>query len=64
MKLEINGFEIKLYCYYCDDCEERFYTEELIDNSIYEVHCPVCGSSKEVSISSGHLEELEELRND
>ncbi|MGK4040829.1 hypothetical protein AB0Y20_00910 [Heyndrickxia oleronia] len=58
MKLITGGFEINLYCYCCTSCEERFYIEELVDNSRYDVLCPHCGSAEDVAISSEHLKEI------
>lgn len=58
MKVVVEDFEVKVYCYHCGDCEERFYLEELVDNSEEDVVCPYCGEIEYVAISSGHLDEL------
>lgn len=58
MKIVCGETTIRVYCYYCDACEERFYIEDILETQ--DVYCPVCGDHGDVAISSGHLKELME----
>lgn len=55
MEIHSGKSKIKVFCYFCDSCDERFYTEKLTEPD--DVQCPLCGSD-EVAISSAHIEEL------
>lgn len=52
------GISQLVYCYFCSDCDERFYLETIIEPN--DVSCPCCGES-DVAISSSHLKELDIL---
>lgn len=55
MEVVVDDFKIKVFCYHCIDCEERFYVEKIAPP--HHLNCPYCGN-KDIGISSKHLDEL------